>query len=81
MKIEQIGEIRVLVAESGYITQNYDGYIENRIFVKKKMLLPSENESDYKEVSEIFEDKITEVTAEEVLTELIMKLNDKGIIP
>ena len=81
MKTEQIGEIRVLVAESGYITQNYDGNIENRIFVKKKMLLPSENESDYKEVAEIFEYKITEVTAEEVLTELIMKLNDKGIIP
>ena len=81
MKTEQIGEIRVLIAESGYITQNYDGYIENRIFVKKKMLLPSENESDYKEVAEIVEDKITEITAEEVLTELIMKLNDKGIIP
>ena len=80
MKTEQIGETRVLVAESGYITQNYDGYIENRVFVKKKMLLPTESESDYKEVAEVWESIAPEFTTEDVLTELIMKLNEKGIV-
>ena len=81
MRTEQIGEIRVLVTESGYITQSYKGYIENRVFVKKKILLPTESESDYKEVAEIYEDKAPEITTEDVLAELIMKLNDKGIVP
>ena len=80
MRTEQIREIRVLVAESGYITQSYDGYLENRVFVKKKILLPTENESDYKEVAEIYEDRAPEITTEDILTELIMKLNDKGIL-
>ena len=80
MKTEQIGEIRVLIAENGYLTQNYEVYIENRIFVKKKILLPTESESDYKEVAEIYEDKAPEITTEDVLAELIMKLNEKGIV-
>ena len=80
MRKEQIGEIRVLVAESGYITQSYEGYLENRVFVKKKILLPTENESDYKEVAEIYEDRAPEITTEDILTELIMKLNDKGML-
>ena len=50
MKIEIKGDFRILTAENGYLTQNTDSVIDNRIFVKAKMLLPTENETDYKEV-------------------------------
>jgi len=87
MKIEIKGNLRVLIADSGYLTQNTDAKIDNRIFVKQKMLLPTENESDYKEVAEIqesntanstIEQRVTEI--EQVTTEVFEQLNDKGLI-
>ena len=87
MKIEIKGNLRVLIADSGYLTQNTDAKIDNRIFVKQKMLLPTENESDYKEVAEIqesntasptLEQRVTEI--EQVTTEVFEQLNDKGLI-
>ena len=87
MKIETKGDLRVLIAESGYLTQNTDAEIDNRIFVKQKMMLPNENEADYKEVAEIqesntespsLEQRVTDI--EQVQTEVITALNDKGII-
>ena len=91
MKIENKGNLRVLTAESGYITQNTNSVIDSRIYVKAKMLLPTESESDYKEVSEILEmvemvdneqtleQRITDI--EQVTEEVITALNDKGIVP
>ena len=88
MKIENKGAIRILTAESGYITQNTDAVIDNRVFVKSKMLLPNETEADYKEVAEIPNETITEPTLEQrvneieqVTTEVITALNEKGIVP
>ena len=87
MKIEIKGNLRVLIADSGYLTQNTDAEIDNRIFVKQKMLLPNENEADYKEVAEIqesntesptIEQRVTDI--EQVTSEVITALNDKGII-
>ena len=87
MKIEIKGNLRVLIADSGYLTQNTDAIIDNRIFVKQKMLLPNEAESDYKEVAEIqesntasptLEQRVTEI--EQVTTEVFEQLNDKGLI-
>jgi len=87
MKIEIKGNLRVLIADSGYLTQNTDAEIDNRIFVKQKMLLPTETESDYKEVAEIqesntanstIEQRVTEI--EQVTTEVFEQLNDKGLI-
>lgn len=87
MKIEIKGNLRVLIADSGYLTQNTDAEIDNRIFVKQKMLLPTEVESDYKEVAEIqesntasptLEQRVTEI--EQVTTEVFEQLNDKGLI-
>ena len=87
MKIEIKGNLRVLIADSGYLTQNTDAEIDNRIFVKQKMLLPNETESDYKEVAEIQESKMESPTIEErvteieqVTTEVFEQLNDKGLI-
>lgn len=87
MRIETKNEMRVLIAESGYLTQNTDAEIDNRIFVKQKMMLPNENEADYKEVAEIQESNPTTPTLEErvtdieqVTTEVITALNNKGII-
>lgn len=87
MKIEIKGNLRVLIADSGYLTQNTDAEIDNRIFVKQKMLLPNETESDYKEVAEIQESKPTSPTLEQrvteieqVTTEVFEQLNDKGLI-
>ena len=88
MKIENKGELRILTAESGYITQNTDAVIDNRVFVKSKMLLPIESESDYKEVTDIIEQSVSKQTLEQrvsdieqVQTEVITALNDKGIVP
>ena len=88
MKIENKGELRILVADSGYITQNTESAIDNRIFVKQKMMLPVENESDYKEVAEMLEQSTIEPTLEQrvsdieqVTTEVITSLNEKGIVP
>ena len=53
MKIENVNNMRVLVAENGYLTQNTDEEIDNRIFVKEKIMLDSESMQDYKEVNEI----------------------------
>lgn len=53
MRIENIKNMRVLVADNGYLTQNTDEEIDNRIFVKEKIMLDSESISDYKEVNEI----------------------------
>ena len=53
MRIENVKNMRVLVADSGYLTQNTDEEIDNRIFVKEKMLLDFERMEDYKEVNEI----------------------------
>ena len=53
MKIENVKNMRVLVAENGYLTQNTDEEIDNRIFVKEKILLDFERPEDYKEVNEI----------------------------
>lgn len=87
MKIEIKGNLLVLIADNGYLTQNTDAKIDNRIFVKQKMLLPTENESDYKEVAEIqesntasptLEQRVTEI--EQVTTEVFEQLNDKGLI-
>ena len=87
MKIEIKGNLRVLIADNGYLTQNTDAEIDNRIFVKQKMLLPTETESDYKEVAEIqegntanptLEERVTEI--EQVTTEVFEQLNDKGLI-
>ena len=87
MRIETKNEMRVLIAESGYLTQNTDAEIDNRIFVKQKMMLPNENEADYKEVAEIqesntesptLEQRVTEI--EQVQTEVITALNEKGIV-
>ena len=89
MRIETKNEMLVLIADNGYLTQNYEGYIENRIFVKKKILLPTESESDYKEVAEIptqpeqpqqptIEQRVSEI--EQVTTEVITALNEKGIV-
>ena len=87
MKIEIKRNLRVLIADNGYLTQNTDAEIDNRIFVKQKMLLPNENESDYKEVAEIqesntasptLEQRVTEI--EQVTTEVFEQLNDKGLI-
>lgn len=88
MKVEIKGDLRVLVAENGYLTQNTDAKIDNRIFVKQKMLLTTENESDYKEVTEIqesntesktLEERVTDI--EQVTTGVITALNEKGIVP
>ena len=87
MKIEIKGNLRVLIADSGYLTQNTDAEIDNRIFVKQKMLLPNEAESEYKEVAEIqegntanptLEQRVTDI--EQVTTEVFEQLNDKGLI-
>lgn len=56
MRIENVNNMRVLVADSGYLTQNTDEEIDNRIFVKEKIMLDSESISDYKEVNEIPKD-------------------------
>ena len=87
MKVEIKGNLRVLIADSGYLTQNTDAEIDNRIFVKQKMMLPTEPESDYKEVSEIQESNTTNPTLEQrvteieqVTTEVFEQLNDKGLI-
>ena len=78
----------MLVAENGYLTQNTDAEIDNRIYVKQKMLLTTENESDYKEVAEIqesntesptLEERVTDI--EQVTTDVITALNKKGIVP
>lgn len=53
MKIENVKNMRVLVSDSGYLTQNTDEEIDNRIFVKEKIMLNSERVEDYKEVNEI----------------------------
>lgn len=53
MKIENVKNMRVLVADSGYLTQNTDEEIDNRIFVKEKILLDFERLEDYKEVNEM----------------------------
>lgn len=53
MRIENVKNMRVLVAENGYLTQNTDEEIDNRIFVKEKILLDFERLEDYKEVNEI----------------------------
>lgn len=53
MKIENIKNMRVLIADTGYLTQNTDEEIDNRIFVKEKIMLDSESMQDYKEVNEI----------------------------
>lgn len=68
MKIEIKGNLRVLIANSGYLTQNNDAEIDNRIFVKQKMLLPNETENDYKEVAEIQESNTANPTLEERVT-------------
>lgn len=88
MKKEIKGNLRVLIADSGYLTQNTDAEIDNRIFVKQKMMLPNETEADYKEVAEIPNETITEPTLEQrvneieqVTTEVITALKDKGIVP
>ena len=87
MKIEIKGNLRILKSDSGYLTQNTDAEIDNRIFVKQKMLLLNETESDYKEVAEIqesntanptLEQRVTEI--EQVTTEVFEQLNDKGLI-
>ena len=87
MKIENKGTLRVLTADSGYITQNTDALIDSRIYVKAKMLLPTENESDYKEVAEMLEQSTIEPTLEQrvsdieqVTTDVITALNEKGIV-
>ena len=90
MKVETKNEMRVLIADNGYLTQNTDAEIDNRIFVKQKMMLPNEIEADYKEVAEIptqpeqpqqptIEQRVSEI--EHVTTEVITALNDKGIVP
>ena len=56
MRIENVKNMRVLIADSGYLTQNTDEEIDNRIFVKEKIMLDSESISDYKEVNEIPKD-------------------------
>lgn len=88
MKIEIKGELRILKAENGYLTQNTDSVIDNRIFVKAKMLLPAETESDYKEVESNEQEQPEQPTLEErvsdieqVTAEVITILNDKGIAP
>lgn len=53
MRIENVKNMRVLVADIGYLTQNTDEEIDNSIFVKEKMLLDFERLEDYKEVNEI----------------------------
>ena len=53
MRIENVKNMRVLIAENGYLTQNTDEEIDNRIFVKEKILLDFERMEDYKEVNEI----------------------------
>ena len=53
MRIENVKNMRVLVADSGYLTQNTDEQSDNRIFVKEKILLDFERLEDYKEVNEI----------------------------
>ena len=87
MKIEIKGELRILTAENGYLTQNTDMVIDNRIFVKAKILLPNENEIDYKEVESneeqqpeqtTLEQRITDI--EQVTSEVITALNEKGIV-
>ena len=89
MKIEIKGDLRILTAENGYLTQNTDSVIDNRIFVKAKMLLPTESESDYKEVESneeiqpepqpTLEERVADI--EQVTEEVITILNDKGIAP
>ena len=89
MKIEIKGELRILTAENGYLTQNTDMVIDNRIFVKAKILLPTENETDYKEVEsneevqpepqQTLEQRVADI--EQVTEEVINALNDKGIVP
>lgn len=59
MRIENVKNMRVLIADSGYLTQNTDEEIDNRIFVKEKIMLDSESMQDYKEVNEIPEDNET----------------------
>ena len=68
MKIEIKGNLRVLIADNGYLTQNTDAEIDNLIFVKQKMLLPNETENDYKEVAEIQESNTANPTIEERVT-------------
>ena len=53
MRIENVKNMRVLIADTGYLTQNTDEEIDNRIFVKEKIMLDSESMQDYKEVNEI----------------------------
>ena len=53
MRIENVKNMRVLIADNGYLTQNTDEEIDNRIFVKEKILLDFERMEDYKEVHEI----------------------------
>ena len=89
MKIENKGNLRVLTAENGYITQNTNMVIDNRIFVKAKILLPTENETDYKEVESneeiqpepqpTLEERVADI--EQVQIEVITILNNKGIAP
>ena len=76
MKIEIKGNLRVLIADNGYLTQNTDAEIDNRIYVKQKMLLPNETESDYKEVAEIQESNTASPTLEQQVTELQNKLDE-----
>ena len=88
MKIEIKGDLRILTAENGFLTQNTDSVIDNRIFVKAKMLLPSETESDYKEVESneevqpepqpTLEQRVADI--EQVTEEVITALNEKGIV-
>lgn len=89
MKIENKGNLRVITAESGYITQNTNAVIDSRIYVKAKILLPTENETDYKEVESneevqpepqpTLEERVADI--EQVTEEVITILNDKGIAP
>ena len=76
MKIEIKGNLRVLIADNGYLTQNTDAEIDNRIYVKQKMLLPTENESDYKEVAEIQESNTASPTVEQQVAELQNQLDE-----
>ena len=88
MRIETKNEMRVLIADNGYLTHNTDAAIDNRIFVKQKMMLSNETEADYKEVTDIIEQSVSKPTIEQrvteieqVTTEVITALNDKGIVP
>ena len=81
MKVEIKGDLRVLVAENGYLTQNTDAKIDNRIFVKQKMLLTTENESDYKEVAKVCEYAVPEkISNLQLRSQLIIQGFDLGMI-